>query len=78
MKYGNIPTWEECSDMQDALDSSDRTVNQAINKPCLDPVEQFIFDNEPAGLVDTNKFRDALQKLVDFLGEDKTPTGKEG
>ena len=55
MIYDSLPTWRE--------------IFQKVNeKEKLDPVEEFIYDNEPAGLTDAKEFRMGLLKALYFFG----------
>lgn len=49
-----LPSWWE---VNDKLDEGEK----------LDPLEQFIFDNEPAGEENEREFRKQLSTLVCFL-----------
>lgn len=69
MIYGHIPTWQECDEMRDALNDSNRTIEQSLRKPCLDPVEQFVLNHEPHDKKRAQEFRADLQSLIDFIGE---------
>lgn len=45
----DIPTWEETAERVEQLENTDRTIAQcAISGDKLNPIEQFIYDNEPA------------------------------
>lgn len=52
--------------LNDAINhDTDRTILQAFMKPELDPVEQFIYDNE---MDDENgKWRKQLQAMLDYV-----------
>ena len=45
----NIPTWKETAERVEQLEDIDRTIAQCvISGDKLNPIEQFIYDNEPA------------------------------
>jgi len=56
----NIPSWV------DALHFID-TKNRELN-----PLEQFVYDNEPCGIIASNEFRDQLKKLIAWIEANKT------
>lgn len=56
----NLPTWTECSH---TVDHGDRQLN---------PLEQFVFDNEPAGHEQEALFREQLQAALDFVTAPRT------
>lgn len=68
MKYGKIPTWQECQNLQE------RNETLPVEKRPLDPIERFILNHEPFILNDEpygdyakRKFRSQLQEVVDYL-----------
>lgn len=61
MKYGKIPTWQECQ----KLEEHNETL--PVEKKPLDPIERFILNHEPVGGDAERKFRSQLQEVVDYL-----------
>lgn len=44
-----IPTWKETNELKTQLERTDRTIMQSVlSGHKLNPVEQFIYDNEPS------------------------------
>jgi hypothetical protein len=57
MEYDSLPTFEDCQ--------------MAVESMTADPVEVFIYENEPAG-VDAIKFRKSFQEALYFFCVNKT------
>ena len=49
-----MPTWEELDEQVDRYEE-------------LNPLEQFIYDNEPASRVDSDKFRNGLRTAIAWV-----------
>ena len=64
----DLPTWNECSEKQDQLDYSDRTIAQCVMSGSeLTPLEEFIYSNEPAHPKGAAKeFRSGLIKALNW------------
>ncbi len=54
----HLPHWQNCQDKT--------TQGEPLN-----PLEQFIYDNEPAGKQDVG-FRKQLRAMIEFMKGDKT------
>lgn len=67
----DVPTFEEIDERLEQLHSSDRTIAEAVLYGSeLNPLERFIYENEPAGKSDT-KFRKELREMLNYVvGED--------
>ena len=61
MKYGELPTWEDCHEKQELDDVMPE------GRGLLDPVEIFIHNQEPCDDALKHEFRQQLQTVVDFL-----------
>lgn len=59
--YGEIPTWEECRELAEAIENGLPKV--------LDPIQQMIFNNEPSNPNHAEGFRNDLQKVINYMEE---------
>jgi len=69
MNYGEIPTWGECFHKIEL----ERIIPERV---IIDPIEIFIYDNEPFELNKKKDFRYQLQAVVEFLSDEKPINNK--